>query len=129
MFLPILCRAVSLLKGYSTQTLEEISGNISGAYVLAKERDAEEFLCSLTNGQRSLCVHCVSPASSPKLSTLNDVRGQGADVHPFFKGPPSAKCQSFNISNKNNVQRNYVQLKSFLSPISPPPATTRRNGG
>lgn len=81
MFFPILCTVVSLMKGYSIQTLAEISGNISGAYVMAKERDAEELLCSFTNGQKSLCV---SPASFLKLPPLHYVRGQEAEVHLFF---------------------------------------------
>lgn len=48
---------------------------------MAKERDAEELLCSFTNGQKSLCV---SPASFLKLPPLQYVRGQEAEVHLFF---------------------------------------------
>lgn len=48
---------------------------------MAKERDAEELLCSFTKGQKSLCV---SPAPFLKLPPLQYVRGQEAEVHLFF---------------------------------------------
>lgn len=108
MFLPILCRVSSLLKGYSAHTLARMSGNISGTYIMAKESDAERMLShkwpKLTVCQSSI----LSEAVSSKLHEAKKLV-----FTPFFKGTFSAKCQSFNISDKNTVQRNCVQLKSF----------------
>lgn len=88
------------------------------------KKDAEEFLCSLTNGQ----THCVW-VQHPFWSCLLSVMWGTKELifTPFFlKGVSPAKCWSFNVSDKNIVQRKYVYLRSTLSQISPPPVTTWR---